>query len=145
MKNTHTILKVVLMVAVGLAAAYLLLFVAMYACCTIPDAIGPLLHRKKFDAAEWRRQGNDLTNEKWGPRQSMVDDLIKSRVLLGRTPGEVSDLIGPHIDAGWARSMSNELHYYIGPERGGFGIDNERLRLVIDPSGRVEQVFLFKT
>ena len=141
----HKLLKVVLMVGVGVASAYLLLYVGMYACCTVPGAIGSLLHRKGFDDGEWRRQGNGLTNAKWGPRQSMVDDLIKSRVLLGRTPGEVRDLLGPQIDSGWARSMSNELHYYIGPERGGFGIDNERLRVVIDPSGRVEQVFLFKT
>ena len=89
-------------------------------------------HRRRFDAAEWRR--NDRSNPSWPARLTMVDDLLKRHDLHGLTRDSVETLLGP----GERPSTTEwDFEYYLGPERGLMRIDSETLVFKLGPDGRV--------
>ena len=87
----------------------------------------------------------EVTPEAWrrlaqarhrGPdRACLVDDLLASNILLGRKRAEVAALLGPPTDS--APDPGYDLIYYLGPERGPFGIDSQWLLLGFDSAGRL--------
>ncbi len=92
-----------------------------------------------FSTAEWMRLADPPAG---GPdRACIVDDLLSRQLLRGRTRLEVNALLGPPApgekpDAGY------EAIYYLGPERGPFGIDSQWLQLAFDSTGRVSRADL---
>ncbi|MCC7123938.1 MAG: hypothetical protein IT178_03760 [Acidobacteria bacterium] len=67
----------------------------------------------------------------------MVDDLLAKRRLDGLTRSEIESLLGPRDET---RKWSEwHLVYYLGPERGSFGVDSEWLVVRFGHSERVEE------
>lgn len=68
-------------------------------------------------------------------RLRMVDSLLSSSLLSGRTRSEVESLIGPPDTTTYFREF--DMVYQLGPERSFFSIDSEWLVIRLDASGRV--------
>lgn len=62
-----------------------------------------------FNSALWKSTGGNPD-----VRQSMVDDLVDRRSLIGKTPGEIQQMLGP---PSWLES--NLYQYDLGIERAG--------------------------
>ncbi|MDX1996745.1 MAG: hypothetical protein SF066_03415 [Thermoanaerobaculia bacterium] len=84
-----------------------------------------------FDAEAWR----DPKRVQAGDRRAMADRLLWTRALLGRSRTDVLALLGPPSSDGYFRDWG--LVYWLGPERGYFGIDSEWLGLRLDAEERV--------
>lgn len=98
-----------------------------------------------FDSALWLDQELPQHHSNWPPRLRMVDDLLASKVLRGATRYEVEDLLGPSPDTGWPRVTeegNSVITYYVGPERGPFGIDSEWLRISFSDNDTVVRAWL---
>ena len=95
-------------------------------------------HRQTFNAYLWRNQENSELDRMWPPRLRMVDDLVASGRLKGMTESKVVELLGPPTGK-LLSSNTNESHisYYLGPERGIFGIDSETLCLSFGRDGKM--------
>jgi hypothetical protein len=91
-------------------------------------------HRAEFDAGMWRDRSLD-TDPQWPTRLRMVDDLIAKKQLDEMARGQVASLLGPGDQTDKWKDW--DLVYYLGPERGAFGIDSEWLVIRFDASGRV--------
>jgi hypothetical protein len=74
-------------------------------------------------------------------RACVVGDLLARNVLLGRTHEQVDSLLGPTTLEPRSPALS-ERTYYLGPERGPFGIDSQLLIVTFDASGRVSKARL---
>jgi hypothetical protein len=92
---------------------------------------GPL----PFDKATW-----DSGGDEWRQylRQRMADRLLQSRELIGKTEAEVTAMLGPADTSGYFRPEWS-IVYWLGPERGFFGIDSEWLVLRLGADGRVTE------
>jgi len=91
----------------------------------------------RFDSARWKASpsGTARGNEQ-PPRQQMVDDLLKSGVLSGKTRPEVDLLLGLADTTEYFRKY--DMVYVLGMERNSyFGIDSEWLVIKFDDAGRV--------
>ena len=87
-------------------------------------------HRLAFEAKAWRDKSADAGVD-WPTRLRMVDSLMDRRLLDGRTPPEVVELLGPADDTSKWRDW--DLVYRLGPERKGlFRIDSEWLVIRLD-------------
>jgi hypothetical protein len=92
-------------------------------------------HRLAFDAAVWRAKAADAGDD-WPTRLRMVDSLMDSRLLHGRTRPQVVELLGPPDDTSKWREW--DLVYHLGPERKAlFRIDSEWLVLRLGPGRAV--------
>lgn len=92
-------------------------------------------HRLSFDARRWRDKSADA-GDAWPTRLRMVDSLMDSRLLDGRTRQQVVDLLGPPDDTSKWRDW--DVVYHLGPERKGvFRIDSEWLVIRLDSSRTV--------
>lgn len=118
-----------IILGVSLAAAVLLagflVFVISVVIMLSGDGIDPL----PFDAAAW--QNNPATFSHDSMRLRMVDDLLASHPLVGRTRSQVVALLGEPDDVGW---RNPDMVYQLGLERGPFAIDSEWLQLHLDKS-----------
>ena len=65
----------------------------------------------------------------------MVDDLINTVPLVGLPKDRVTELLGEGDKTNYWNNW--DAVYWLGPERGLFGIDSEWLVLRIGPDGRV--------
>jgi hypothetical protein len=86
------------------------------------DALENSVHYQTFNDELWKKQSSSAHDVKWPARLRMVDDLLASGRLIGMSKNQVIELLGPPDgtqDAG--------VSYYLGPERGPFGIDSETL------------------
>jgi hypothetical protein len=103
------------------------------------------------DAAKERRSRIPFNSETWkkaeprGIRLKMVDDLIVSHTLEGRSRDEAIDLLGdPNGDPGVKKRFPDwHLHYYLGPTRRNFLfrlLDYDYLVLRLDKQGEVVAV-----
>lgn len=90
---------------------------------------------KPFDSGAWR---NANTEQNDPVRLSMVDDLVRSKRLVGKTRPQVVELLG-EPDGG--KFQDWDMVYWVGPERGTYmAIDSEWLIIRLDESGRVVEV-----
>jgi hypothetical protein len=67
----------------------------------------------------------------------MADDIIQSRLLLGKGRGEVVALLGQPPKTVYFKEY--DLVYYLGPERGFMSIDSEWLIIKLGKDGRVAE------
>ena len=94
----------------------------------------PSFHRDEWIAGGWRPS-------MWHfPRRSMADDLVNSRLLIGRSRMDVETMLGAPSSTDKFRDA--DLVYWIGPDRGMFGIDNEWLIVSFDSRGIVDNYFI---
>jgi hypothetical protein len=70
-------------------------------------------------------------------RVTMVSALLLIHRLEGRTRGEVVELLGEPTDTDYFADW--DLVYWLGDERGLFGIDSEWLVIRLGPDGRVSE------
>jgi hypothetical protein len=87
----------------------------------------------EFNAEVWRTVGT-LSDPM---RIRMVDDLIDSGLLLGKTDAEIGQLLGSV--SGRQLGHSCDRLYWLDPERGMFSIDSEWLCLNFDHGRLVDQ------
>lgn len=81
---------------------------------------------KPFSEEQWRNQPET--------RVEMIDDVIRKRLLIGKTRQQVISLLGEPIDLGNGHFSSDkeDMIYYLGPERGLIGIDSEWLLIWLE-------------
>jgi hypothetical protein len=73
----------------------------------------------------------------------MVDDLVSSGMLFGRTKSEVVELLGFPRDKTFPLGpVACEINYYLGPARGFCGIGSEWLYISFGRDGKVDQYWL---
>lgn len=76
-----------------------------------------------------------FTTEKWmnhlSERVYIVDDLINTYELVGKTKSDVVALLGPPTETEYFKSDTNVV-YYLGDERGIISIDSEWLVIDFD-------------
>lgn len=88
----------------------------------------------RFDRTAWRA-GTNENEEGITGRQRISDDLIRCRVLIGRTKGQVREMLGlpPDDEETNARLWT----YTTGIERGPIKAEPERFQIRFDSKGRV--------
>lgn len=83
----------------------------------------------------------NFSTEKWignmSERVYMVDDLITTYDLKGKTKSEVMTLLGPPTDTEYFKNDKN-IVYYLGNERGIISIDSEWLVIDFDNRDKVK-------
>jgi hypothetical protein len=87
----------------------------------------------RFSAALWQD-----SVASWHPRAirgCLVDDLLRSTALRGRSRADIVALLGEPPKTGYFKEY--DLVYWLGPERGIISIDSEWLVLRLDSLGRV--------
>jgi hypothetical protein len=101
--------------------------------CAIVATIfaGPMIKdyatREPFDAAIWRAEN---THSATGIRVHMVDDLLRRHSLVGMTRAQIDELLGVPPPSNYFREY--DYVYWLGQERGAFGIDSEWLVLKLE-------------
>lgn len=93
---------------------------------------------RQFDAQRWQDRTRAYSRD--AVRGCMVDDLLRRRLLEGRTRDEVVALLGEP-----RRSVffgDYDLVYWLGPERSLLSIDSEWLLLRLGADGRVTEIRL---
>jgi len=103
-------------------------------------ALPELARRRPFDAHAWR----SIERGRGRDRIRMVDHLLISGALEGKTRAQVEALLGPddtERGTGWGRGYFSNWGsvYWLGPERGFFSIDSEWLVLDYGASGVVSE------
>jgi hypothetical protein len=108
-------------------------------------AIKDRYHRRAFDADLWRRQEFTKHDTHRPPRLCMADDLIGRRILIGMTEVQVIGFLGTPTDRMILPGTSTcQISYYLGPERGPFGIDSETLCIEVGTDGRVSRLWIHR-
>lgn len=79
--------------------------------------------RIPFDSAVWKADETRNT----GIRVKMVDNLLKTRQIIGARKVEIDSLLGVPQSTGYSKDY--EYVYWLGPERGFISIDSEWLCL----------------
>ncbi len=93
---------------------------------------------RDFDAITWRSHPFHL-GLRDETRLSMVDDLVQSRILIGKTKDEVQAVLGePSDEPEYFRDW--DMKYLLGPERGFFRIDSEWLLIKLTDHNVVREV-----
>jgi hypothetical protein len=86
-----------------------------------------------FDSLVWKESLTKESTE--SVRLRMINDLLRKHVLLGMHRSEVISLLGMPPSTEYFRDY--DLVYWLGPERGFFGIDSEWLAVKFDGEDRV--------
>ena len=102
--------------------------VAVVAAFTVGSFLFP---GRAFDPAAWQDEGQVQR----GVRLAMADRLVACGTLVRKSRAEVVGLLGEPPPTGYFADW--DLVYWLGPERGFFGIDSEWLVLRLDADGRV--------
>lgn len=97
------------------------------------EASGEYLARTSFDREAWRDSARVYSANP--VRSRMVHDLLRRHDLKGMTRAEVVSLLGDPDSTLYLREW--DMVYWLGPERGIFGIDSEWLGLRLGRHGRV--------
>ncbi len=101
-------------------------------------------HDVKFDSRKWKENGGD--NITLDTRANMVNDLIKSKILINKTIFEIEELIGCSVNI--ANENNSLYRYYIIQEKYGWDIDPKEITLLkvhYDEKGISDSVELYKT
>lgn len=92
-----------------------------------------------FESARWIATPAEFSHE--SIRQRMVDDLLRSHPLVGRSRAEVESLIGPPDVTAYFREY--DMVYMLGQQRNSFlAIDSEWLVIKLDALCRVTEARL---
>lgn len=78
--------------------------------------------RTAFDSASWKAENR---RDAAGVRGRMVDDLLRTRKLVGMSRAQLEGLLGVPPATEYFREY--EYVYWLGPERGLFSVDSEWL------------------
>lgn len=84
-------------------------------------AIKSKLSQTQFNSKEWKSHLNDRNPLKI----NMVDDLLKSQNLIGKSRDEIIELLGKPEQVAYFNDY--EFVYWLGPERSLMSIDSEWL------------------
>jgi hypothetical protein len=110
----------------------------------IGPSVSNLMHRQKFDAELWRNPDKIEQDIMWPPRLCMVDHLMSSGQLDGLTSDQVVQLLGHSHDKSFPfGAKSCDIHYYLGPDRGFWGMDSEWLFITFGKDGEVNRYWLY--
>lgn len=93
-------------------------------------------HSVRFDSEQWKARSVDA-GIWWPTRLRMADDLVRRRLLDGRSRREVQEMLGPRDDT--AKFSDWNLVYHLGPERALFSVDSEWLVIRLGPADVVEE------
>ena len=85
----------------------------------------------EFERSAWLEGETNLDE----PRLRMVDDLLESEALLGKSRVEIEALLGAPTSTD--KFKDSGLVYWLGPERGFISIDSEWLTVDFDQTGNV--------
>lgn len=92
-------------------------------------------HLQPFDSELWIADDSTVVREGITDRQKMLGDVVEN-ILPGKSRNEIIRLLGLSSDD----SHQPTLLFYLGPARGDFsGIEVERLKVHLDPSGNFEK------
>lgn len=95
-------------------------------------SIDSKLKSKRFDSLTWNQNKEDVM---WPNRLRMVDNLIASRLLIGKSRSEIVSILGPDDkNSGYFKDWHSV--YQLGPERGFIRIDSEWLVINFDLKGQ---------
>ncbi|MEO9633217.1 MAG: hypothetical protein ABJF89_04365 [Parasphingorhabdus sp.] len=94
--------------------------------------------RASFDVDKWKLSEDTKSH----PRLTMVDSLIESGLLDGKSREDVFTLLGHPPETGYFRDW--DAVYWLGPERGFIRIDSEWLVIRFDDAGRVSEYQLMR-
>ena len=86
-------------------------------------SIKSYVQRTSFNSIEWKDHLDDGSSIKI----KMVDDLLKKHQLIGMNKNDLEDLLGKPPKTDYFKDY--EYVYWLGPERGLFGIDSEWLAI----------------
>ena len=139
----HSRVKRIGLILLGTVAGALLISMAAWAVGIALLFRDPMFENRcgdstRFDPVIWRDPARAFSPE--APRGCMVDELLDQRWLPGRTRTEVVALLGEPRPTRYFTDY--DLVYWLGPERGPFGIDSEWLVIRLDSSGRVGEAQL---
>jgi hypothetical protein len=85
---------------------------------------GPRIDLLDFDSTKWQAASNhDRSHD--SVRLRMADSFLSDRQPVGKTRDQLVALLGEPDDTEYFRNY--DMVYYLGPERGPFGIDSEWL------------------
>lgn len=88
---------------------------------------------RTFDSAVWQEVRGEFSEV----RVTMIESLVRGRRLDGLSRAQVLDLLGE--PDGGLYFQEWDMVYWLGPQRGLFGIDSEWLVLRIGSDGRVSE------
>jgi hypothetical protein len=108
----------------------------LYVCSPyLPTFLPNGSHSQPFDSETWIADDSILARDGITNRQKMLGDVVEN-VLPGKSGNEIIRLMGLSSDD----TNQPTLLFYLGPARGdSSGIEVERLRVHLDPSGNFEK------
>jgi hypothetical protein len=84
----------------------------------------------RFDASEWKRARSDPHGERaLSTRRRFADGLVACGTLNGTTRDQSRRLLGRPSEIAKSVDGASFDSYYVGPERGSIGLDDELLEL----------------
>jgi hypothetical protein len=111
------------LVALGILSAVVWFFLG--------DAVPERMRRERFDPVTWQGQKSFTKTV----RIRMVDDLLHHQSYHGMTRVQLTAIVGEPDTTEYFKDW--DLVYWLGPERGFFGIDSEWLVFQLDNQQRV--------
>ena len=117
-----------------------ILFCAVVATLGVTMLLIKIRPAASFDRAIWMASGEWQPYAMNYPRRQMVDYLVGSNVLARKSRAEVEAMLGSPSRTDKFREA--DLVYWIGPDRGMFGIDSEWLLITFDSSDVVNNYFI---
>lgn len=127
----HLRLVILLSVVVAIAISYYFI-IPIYRLSTIENHYSQAV---KFESSSWKEAASK--RDSGNVRARMVDDLVKSHQLIGKSRSDLISLLGepnnpaPFKSAGW------NMVYWLGQENSLFPIDSVWLVFRIDDDGKV--------
>lgn len=109
--------KILFVVLIGGVVGYFLLIGTLI----LRPVAQSYFNRTEFVSSKWK---GALENEN-SIKINMIDDLLKKHELIGMSMMEIEDLLGRPPQTGYFKDY--DFVYWLGPERGVFGIDSEWL------------------
>lgn len=107
--------------SLGYATGASTVYLSFVALLLFGPQVKSYLEREAFDSRKWIEADRSNTNV----RQRMVDDLLKTHSLVGKSRTEIEALLGPPTEDSPRGNF--DLIYWLGPERGFIQIDSEWL------------------
>jgi len=120
-------------VEIALKACFVLFGVIVLSACLFAfwTSIESKVKSERFDSSRWNQDTGDVM---WPNRLRMVDDILDSRILIGKSKDEIARTLGrDDKESGYFREWNSI--YRLGPERGFIRMDSEWLVIKFDQMG----------